>query len=282
MQRLAKGWGGVLTLYVRDEDGDLADATGTVTVSVANAAGTVVASGNASKTAATTGTYTFACTAAQLSTMGLFTATWAATVSGVSITPVTQVEVVGSHLFGVDELRAKRIEFDNTSKYPTATLVAARTEVTEWLEDVMHVALVPRRKRLVTKGDGTDTLLTGDPLITALVSVTVDGTAWDVTGITGNMDIGELVAPSGDAWTKDAQIIAMYDHGYAPTPEPVKRAALTLAVERALPSVLNPRATVESTDVGAFRLSIARPDTPTGIPDVDVVISEYGYRRPGA
>lgn len=281
MQRLAKGWGGVLTLYVRDEDGDLADATGTVTVVVRNTAGSTVASGSATKTPGTTGTYAFACSPAQLADLGVYTATWSATVTGIAVTPTTQVEVVSAHLFGIDELRARRPELENATKYPSTLLAAKRSEVSDWFEDVCGVAFVQRRRRRVLTGDGTDTLLTGDPCITNLVSVHVDGTAWDVTQIRGDLSVGALVAPSGDAWPDGSQVVAIYDHGYDHVPERVKAAVLTLAVEATLPSALNPRATVESTDVGAFRLSIARPETPTGIPDVDIVINEYGYRRPG-
>lgn len=281
MQRLAKGWGGVLTLHVRDEDGDLVDATGTVTVAVSDAAGAAVVSGNATKTPDTTGIYTFACTAAQLAALGQYTATWAATVAGNAITPITQVEVVGGHLFGLDELRGRRVELENVSKYPAALLTARRAEVTEWLEDLMMVALVPRRRRLVTRGDGTDTLLTGDPLVSAVVSVTVDGVAWDVDELRGDLAIGQLIAPTGAEWTRDAPVIAVYDHGYPSVPEKVKAAALDVAVDAAIPSALNPRATVESTEIATFRLSIPTPGTPTGIPSVDMVIHEYGYRRPG-
>jgi len=266
---------------VRNQDGDLADATGTVTVTVADAAGTTVASGSATKTPSTTGTYAFACTPGQLANLGVYTATWAATVAGVPVTPTTQVEVVSAHLFGIDELRARRPEMANVDKYPSTLLAAKRSEVSDWFEDVCGVAFVKRRRRRVLTGDGTDTLLTGDPLISSLVSVTVDGTAWVVNDIGGDRSLGILTAPKGEVWTKGAQIIATYDHGYDHVPERVKAAVLTLAVEATLPSALNPRATVESTDVGAFRLSIARPDTPTGIPDVDIVINEYGYRRPG-
>jgi hypothetical protein len=280
VERLAKGWGGVLTLYVRDGEGDLADATGAVTVVVRDAAGATVASGTATKTPATTGTYTFACTAAQLADLGSYTATWTATVGGVGIAPVTEVEVVGGHLFGVDELRARRAEFSDTTKYPPGLLVDKRLEVTEWLEALMQVALVPRRRRLATRGDGTDRILTGDPLISGVVSVTVDGDAWDVADLAGDLDIGEVVAPPGSVWTKDAPIVLVYDHGYPSVPAKVKDAALDVAVDATLPSALNPRATVQNTDLGAFRLSIPTPGTPTGIPEVDQVIRTYGYRRP--
>ena len=40
------------------------------------------------------------------------------------------------------------------------------------------------------------------------------------------------------------------------------------------------RATVEAPDVGFFRVSVAGPDRPTGIPEVDAVITDFGRRRP--
>jgi hypothetical protein len=81
-------------------------------------------------------------------------------------------------------------------------------------------------------------------------------------------------------WTKDAPIVVVYEHGYPSVPAKVKDAALDVAVDATVPSGLNPRATVQNTDLGAFRLSIPTPGTPTGIPEVDQVIRTYGYRRP--
>jgi len=129
----------------------------TVSVVVRNAAGSTMASGNATKTPSTTGTHAFACTPAQLPDLGVYTATWSATVAGVAVTPTTQVEVVSAHLFGIDELRARRVELENTGKYPSTLLAAKRSEVSDWFEDVCGVAFVQRRRRRVLTGDGTDT-----------------------------------------------------------------------------------------------------------------------------
>ena len=61
---------------------------------------------------------------------------------------------------------------------------------------------------------------------------------------------------------------------------PVAQAAMLLAREYLVRSVLSSRATVESTDVGFFRVSVAGRDRPTGIPEVDAVIERFGRSRP--
>lgn len=278
MQRLAKGWGGVLHLSLRDENGDLIDAAGTVTVTITDATGTIVGTGNGIKTPETVGLYTYNATPTQLANLGTYTITWTATVSGIARTITTHVDVVGWHLFGVDQLRARRPEFADTVKYPSEVLRARRDEVTEWLDMVMGVAVVTRRTRLTGNGNRTDSLFTRCPLIQTVISATIDGAAQDVSRISGRHDIGELTLPRGSTWNGLVDVI--FEHGYQETPQPVREAALDLAVDATLPSALPARATVQNTDLGAFRLSIPAPGTPTGIPAVDMIIHEYGYRRP--
>ena len=71
-----------------------------------------------------------------------------------------------------------------------------------------------------------------------------------------------------------------YLHGLAYPPEPVVTACKLLARETLMPSSLSARATVEATEVGFFRLSIAGPGHSTGIPEVDEVAREFGRNGP--
>jgi len=70
------------------------------------------------------------------------------------------------------------------------------------------------------------------------------------------------------------------EHGYDFAPAPVATAAMILAREYVFRSALSSRATVEATDVGFFRLSVAGPGRPTGVPEVDAAVAEFGRRRP--
>jgi hypothetical protein len=75
-------------------------------------------------------------------------------------------------------------------------------------------------------------------------------------------------------------------HGYEAVPEPVRRAGLIYARTLLIRSAMeqSDRATAVFTDIGGYRLTIAGRDGPTGIPDVDAVLSpdQYGRRPAGS
>lgn len=291
--QVVRGLPATLTIEVRTFDGDLAAATGNVAVVVRDIDGTSVASGNASATA-TTGVYTFALPAGVTGTLGAYTATASYTLSGVSQSREYPLEVVGAYLFEIHELRAYDRAIAVTADYSAEEIRAAREEATSRLERAAQVAFSPRVKRVTLSGDGTDRLLLPDVMVTECVGASVyeevlgadageELTATEVLDVEVDTDRGVLVRTDGQVWPAGFRnVVVDYEHGYPTVPAPVKKVAMLLAVESLVPSGLPVRATSQATDIGDFRISLANLDAgrPTGIPEVDAVMGEFGRRRP--
>lgn len=99
-------------------------------------------------------------------------------------------------------------------------------------------------------GDGTDRLLLPAVPVTAVASVTVDGTSvtdWRLRG-----DAGILRRTAG-CWPDWAEVVAVVDHGYDPIPEDVQQAVLDQArtVFTVQPGVQSVQAGGESVTYGA-------------------------------
>jgi len=115
-------------------------------------------------------------------------------------------------------------------------------------------------------------------------SVAINGAAMapsDLADLTFT-EWGALDQPSGGYWLDGSTVSVVLEHGLDFAPQPVATAVMMLAREYIFRTALASRATVEATDVGFFRLSVAGPGRPTGIPEVDTAIFEFGRRRPRA
>src|SRR6266545_4626924 len=112
------------------------DSSTTVTVLDAN--GATVASGNA--TSAGSGKYTFVLPPqAQLALLSVI---WTATIAGVVVVMSDEVEICGGFFFSLFEGRASDSALADTGKYPTADLIVARQEVEEECEDICDRATI--------------------------------------------------------------------------------------------------------------------------------------------
>ena len=94
------------------------------------------------------------------------------------------------------------------------------------------------------------------------------------------LEWGAIDRQPGDYWLDGQQIRSRSSTATTLRAEPVSTAVMILAREYIFRTALSSRATVEATDVGFFRLSVAGPGRPTGIPEVDTAILEFGRRRP--
>ena len=295
MSLFARNRAGTLTFTVRTEDGTPTAPSGSVAVTVRDLAGTSVATGTASSGTGT-GVFTYALPSGVRSTLGRYEVTFGYTVSSVSETVVVPVEIVGSLLFEVAEVREVYPELSDTGRYTSAEIRRARDEATARLEEAAQVSFSTRRTVETMNGDDTTRLLLPHVEVSGIYSVTIydetipgadaiedafDGTELADVEIDG--PAGVLKRTDGDVWPRGHRnVLVDYEHGYEFPPEPVRRAAMKLAVEALVPSALPSRALSQTTDLGEIRISVANPEAgrPTGDPEIDAVILQFGRRRP--
>lgn len=282
MERLRLVPNGTYPVTVRtvDEDGAPVTIGGTPTVKIYDGSGTQVGTTGTPTPAA--GTVSYVIPAGVLTELDTYELVFSGTVGGAPYRVVYRLELVGGFLFEVPDLRAFDAAFGDATRYPAELVRAARTAAEERFERACRQAFVPRGRRTFKVGSGTARVHVSDNALRRLVSVAVDGIELTEAEIEETIvrEWGAFDRPSGKVWSELAAIRLHYEHGLdAPTPE-VSQAAMLLAREYLVRSNLSSRATVEATDVGFFRLSVAGPDRPTGLPEVDAVIRAVGRNRP--
>jgi hypothetical protein len=207
------------------------------------------------------------------------------------LSQTTQVEVIGSPLFNLPDLRAADAAFSNTSKFPTAALSAARNAVTDEFARICGRSFVPRGSTYTTFLDNTGFVLLPDADVYKILSATVDGTAQ--TGLTLD-PIGKVSGlPTMQAVTLQelwdgsigsgapgpGQTVVAYEYGWTYVPNDLYRAAIQRGrfILAAIASGIPDRATsFVATEGGSFTLATPGSGVwQTGIPDVDAVLARY-------
>lgn len=267
------------------------DATGNVVVTVADANGDTVSTGNATHAGAGTGRYSYVLPGQ--ADVAELTVSWAATVSGTAVVEQDLVSIVGRHLFTLAEGRASDTSLADEAKYTTDDLRTARDEVEDELEAITLRAWTTRYRRVVLDGTGHPDLILGDLDITAIRAASM-APRLDETFVA--LTSGQLAAlsvlPDGTlrraddlVWTYgNDNIVVEYEYGATSVPADLKKAALLRFRTRLNlnKSGIPDRAlSFTSADGGNFRLS-----TPgayqTGQPEVDAVYWRYSRRASGS
>jgi len=251
-------------------------------VIVKDSAGTTLTSGTSTVTSDAT-IFKFSLTPAQLAQVDVYTATWTATIGGQVDTYETQFEVVGGFLFTIEELRA----FDTnlpSATYPDAKVRDAREAAQNRLETLLGVAMRRRGSREELDGTGTRDIQVLNREPRRVVSGSIDSTALTAGDITDlkYYPSGRIRRKTGSWGWGDLNVTLFYEHGFTQAPEPVRRACMALARANLVGNEMWSRRTGEQTDIGFFRLTLAgRAGSPTGLPEVDAVIQQYGRTIPG-
>lgn len=257
-------------------------ATGSVTVAVSRLDGTLVESGQAAgPDSANAYTYTFT----GLDVVDELVVSWAASVGGDAfVLDQDRIEVVGGFLFGLAEGRAVDPALSSTEKFPTSALIERRIETEDECERICGQAFVPRFAREELSGTGRTAFTLRWPLVRAIRSVTVAGTALsgaEVLGL-GFTDTG--VVTGGREWVRGRRIVVEYEHGWDRPPPDVVRGAklrfksLLLEGRSALPD--RAERVVTQTDGGTIQFATPSADR-TGIPAVDAIYGRFPAPRPG-
>lgn len=288
-EQILVGAAATLTASWRDQDGDLAEPTGTVTVGVVRADGSTVLAAGTATTSGATGVRTVSLPAADNDQLDVLTCTWT---NGTS-TVTTTVEVVGAYYASTKQMRDSDEVLADTRKYPAAALVAARRSVETEFEDYCRAAFVPRYRRVRLDGSGMDEQLLPDVYVRRILSVRVydtDGTyeaftAGEVAAIEV-ADSGVVRRTDGEVFDRgDHNLVVEYEHGLDRPPSDLADAffqRLRDVVNRSHRGVPDRAATFTSDVGGTYSLLVAgRGGSITGIPDVDVALRRHSRRVPG-
>lgn len=268
--------------WLVDEDTPTS-ASGSVTVSVADPAGTVVASGTA--TLGDPGVYTFVLP--PQASLTLLTVTWSATVGGYPASATGLVEVAGGVFFTIPQIRAADDQLADANRFPTAALVAARLETEIECEDICGRSFVPRYWRDTLDGTGNSDVLLGRPDVRVIRAVSMRSRAGLPLVPLTESQIGALAVTADGMlrrtdtgfWTEGVgNILIEGEGGLDGPPPPLLEAALvrlrSLAVKHR--SLIPDRASsFTAIDGGTYRLTLPKKKS-TGIPDVDAVYARYG------
>jgi hypothetical protein len=289
MDRILAGTGSKVRITNYDTNGDPADAGGgNGTAVVTDSAGAAAPGSPYTAVRVSTGTYEVTLSAT-LTVLDVYDVDW--TLPDTTHRS-TQFELVRTFLFAVADLQALDSVLANETDFPIPTLVNARENAEQRFEEVADVSFTTRGARLRLDGNGRynrngDGFIgTGLQELQRVISCSVDGTA-----LTGPQ-LAELVVYRhgtiiwpATRWVLGAGNISMLvEHGYSTVPEPVRRAGLLYARTVLIRSAMeqSDRATAVFTELGGYRLTLAGRDGPTGLPDVDAILAQFGRRPAGS
>lgn len=255
-------------------------ADGTVNVTITNADGDWVG-GPAPASHGVGGAYTF--NLPPQPDVASLTLEWVGTWSGVQETILTQVEIVGNHLFTLAELRAfAGGELASAVTYPDATLADKRGEITDQFEQICGVSFIPRYRRWTFTGNGSYCLWLPNIRVRQVLAVTVNGTAYTAPQVAAlNVSrSGEVFNQGGwPYWTTPNNITIGYEHGWDFTPSKIKTIGMALAHYELTGSRLADRMLSMTNEFGIVRQSIPSGfERPTGLLIVDAVLCQYSER----
>lgn len=246
---------------------------GTVTVTITREDGTALVTGG-SATGTGASLRLFSLNTTQTAALDLLRLDWTSATLG---TLTTYIEVVGGYLFTLADARALR-PLDNTTNYPAANVIAARTLAEMALEDACGVAFVPRYARETRTGKGCD-LMPKNPRPLSLTSVTVNGsTVADAVIDDENGAAAATFYRPGGWGSGRRNVTVKYTHGYPFPPPRVGRACLLLAKRFLVDSPISDRVTtMTSSDGGTqFFVTAGVRDAVFDIPEANAVVQEYG------
>ncbi len=273
MQRIIAGRSATLS-YTFSVDGTATNPTpDAATVAITRADGTVLVATTAA-TEAGTGIVTYTLSPTQTADLDVLTVTWTATFGAASQAFTERVEIRGDYLFTIEQARRLK-PLNDTTAYPTARLVEARTLAESALEDACEVAFVPTYFRVTLDGRGrTDIMLPLSRPLT-ITSATVDGAAVTVDEL-GLYDVGRIYNPNG--WAAGRRnVVITGTHGYPFAPPRVGRAALLLAKRFLVDSPVSDRTTSITTEDGTTRfITAGERQAVFDVPECNQIVIEYG------
>jgi len=250
------------------------NADGAVTVDITRADGTVLVTG-AATTNQGTGIYRY--TLAPQANLEYFTLVWNGTFGGVAQKITTHAEIVGAFYAPLNDIRAMK-GLGNVTDFPNARLEEAR----QWFEDLAEAycarAFVPRFAIDKLDGDNTDTILLDRIEPRTILSCKIGGVAQTGTATWALYRTGVVVRDTGSFAAGSRNVIIQYEYGADEPDLELREAALRAIQYRLLGDNLGlpAEAISASTDVRGPLTFGGAGSRPTGIPEVDQVLSNRG------
>jgi hypothetical protein len=253
-----------VTLY--DQDGDAANAVGTLVCTITRADGTVVVT-NRATAGGSTGRYTCQLTTAEALTLDVLTAVWS--IAGV-VRATSHHRIVGAYPFTVAQLadRAGMAE-----DFDQAQLRGERDRITDLVEEYCG-PVVPRYDLEQWYSRGTSTHVLEHRPVRVLRSCTVDGDPEPVADLLVDYPSGVV---TGDVLFYDECTIG-YEAGLDAPPHDLREAMLDAAADRLKREwgTVGPRVRSVSDGMGVTQqFAYAGKNHPTGLDEVDAVIMRY-------
>lgn len=270
-----------LTVFV---DGAETDLDSEPTYAVTDAVGTAVTSGTATRDSV--GEYSFVLPAQ--SNVAELTVNWSGLLSASPWSAVSSIEVIGHTLFSIDDLRGHRGgDLTSTTSYTLATLAEIRSSITDEFERICGVSFVPRYQLDKRPGSGDIILEVKRPLISEVLSVSIDDVEIDASTIRPH-HVGPWLYRASGYWPKwrgsttgPENVTVGYEHGHAQVPLEIQRAAIILAHHRAIRDVdgtgVPAHASTWTDGAGSWTAFAPNRDSMRwyGLPEVDSVLRSH-------
>lgn len=269
--RVESGRPALVTAVFHDLAGQPADQAGGVTVTVSDGAGVTTATGTAARTAVGTYQWTLAAVARPDRVVVTFTGSYAI---------VRPVLVVDRRLCTVKQVRdaigSRQVQLVGGAVTDDAVLDAAIEAAEDWIDEALHYPATVQgwRRRWSFQGGR----------ILHVPSVITPGRLWELARDGTVVDVSAVEVDRTGWWARAGWPAGRYvgwgSHGLADPPGQLVRACAVLAAYLARSSNVPERATVIRTEGSEIVLRRPGADSPTGLTEVDSVISSLARPQP--
>ena len=261
-------------------DGTLTDASGSVTCTVTDEAGTTVLNG-VTATNDGTGVYYVDLGISNTTDVNKLYAVWSGTWESVVQKLRTNHEILGFPLFTEADARSFDISrLASASDYPDATILEERATITDLIEQWTGVSWTPKYNRIKMVGDATRVLSLPNFHINKLISVKILGETIATTNFEIDNNAGFIHRTDGhfSAGTSEfpLPVVVEYEYGWDYIRNGVDRIALKLLLDRIIATNIPDRATSFNDELGNISLVTQGGGfkNPTRIPEVNQWIEE--------
>lgn len=251
--------------YVEGEASNQTPPIGHVTATVKNLAGDVISTGSATQDEDNVYTYSYDLEA--ITELGKYQITWL----GI-ITETTWVEIVGEHLFELQDLRTRLQSGAFNRTYTDAQLSTTRDVVADAFDNICGTSFARRRRVELVDARGTAGLVTsyGVAAVHTVNDAAYSG-SYTRSGVVRGLPANQVCSVDYEAC----------DSSDGTVPEDIRTAAIEYAIALLGTNTTNipNNAETVTTDEATYRLVVpGQRGSFTGFPRVDAVLNRYKRR----